>query len=445
MTDPNIKGISVYMRKLVYFIISSIMFLAIPISSAYAASVFTIGSTQYTNDGQTVQMDVAPYIEGNRTFLPLRYVANALGISDSNIYYNPTTHIVALYPKGNNVLSFTIGSTTMAIVTIPTKGGDVSDTETTMDVAPVILSGRTFLPVAWVAKAMGSAVTWDAASQTITLGDNSSSQQPTTPSSPATPSVTMTTFNVTPGAINAVVGIIAQLKVTATMSDGSTADITNAASYSSSNTSVAADSISPSPIGLVVCVAQGNATITVTDSGLSASVPVTVSAPAVQPTTNPPASVQSSTVNPPTITLPPTINQENQENQEAQIAIERQTEENIIATAQQSIANLKTDAQNQTNQIQNSDNPLIQTYNNQEQQQISQVDADDSARGVGSSVIAYDEQAVRNEYGSLIQGLQSDEQSTINNINQTLQNGINQQEQAIAQAQAALQQLNSGQ
>ena len=33
-------------------------------------------------------MDVAPYIKDSRTFLPLRYVADALGVPDSNITFN---------------------------------------------------------------------------------------------------------------------------------------------------------------------------------------------------------------------------------------------------------------------------------------------------------------------------------------------------------------------
>jgi len=252
-------------------IISSLLLLAIPINSAYAASVFTIGSTQYANDGQTVQMDAAPYIEDNRTFLPVRFVANALGVPDSNIDYTPKTQEVELF-KGNSGIGLLIGNTTMYVAT--SQGSEINVTKITMDVAPVLIAGHVYLPIAWIAQAFGVSATWDAASQTITLDDNSSSQQATTPSSQAAPSVTMTTFNVTPGTINMVAGTSAQLTATATMSDGSTSDITNTASYSSSNTYVA----TVSPTGLITCLAQGTATITVTDSGLTANVPVTVNA-----------------------------------------------------------------------------------------------------------------------------------------------------------------------
>jgi hypothetical protein len=123
-------------------------------------SVFTIGSTSYTLNGSTVTMDVAPYIKDSRTFLPLRYVANALGVADSNIIWNPTSQMVTII-KGGTVLQLTIGSNTMML-----NGATI-----TMDTAPEITSGRTCLPVAWVAKALGASITWDATAQTATVTD----------------------------------------------------------------------------------------------------------------------------------------------------------------------------------------------------------------------------------------------------------------------------------
>ncbi len=161
------------MRKLTFIIIISVMLLAIPINSAYAASVFTIGSTQYVDDQQVIQMDVAPYIKDNRTFLPVRFVANALGVPDFDILYNPASQRVILI-KGNSIIQLTIGNNLMLV-----NGATI-----TMDVAPEITAGRTCLPIAWIAQAFGTSVTWDATTQTITLGDNSSSQQTTTTSSP---------------------------------------------------------------------------------------------------------------------------------------------------------------------------------------------------------------------------------------------------------------------
>jgi hypothetical protein len=123
-----------------------------------ATTVFTINKTGYIQNGQTVTMDVAPYIKDSRTFLPLRYVANALGVADSNIIWDASTQKVTII-KGSMVVQLTIGSTTMLL-----NGASI-----TMDTAPEITSGRTCLPVAWVGQALGASLVWDATAQTVTV------------------------------------------------------------------------------------------------------------------------------------------------------------------------------------------------------------------------------------------------------------------------------------
>jgi hypothetical protein len=120
--------------------------------------VFTIGQASYTANGSAVTIDVAPYIKDSRTFLPLRAVAEALGVTDGNVMWDPATQKVTIL-KGSMVVQLTIGSTTMLL-----NGASI-----TMDTAPEINSGRTCLPVAWVAKALGANITWDATAQTVTI------------------------------------------------------------------------------------------------------------------------------------------------------------------------------------------------------------------------------------------------------------------------------------
>ncbi|MDY7386103.1 copper amine oxidase N-terminal domain-containing protein, partial [Acinetobacter baumannii] len=43
-------------------------------------AVFTLGSTSYTVNGETKTADVAAYAENGRTYLPVRYAAEALGV-----------------------------------------------------------------------------------------------------------------------------------------------------------------------------------------------------------------------------------------------------------------------------------------------------------------------------------------------------------------------------
>ena len=117
--------------------------------------MFKIGQASFNLNGTTVNMDVAPYIKDGRAFLPLRYIANALGVQDSNILYDPASREVTAI-RGSTTVQLTIGSTTML----------VNGTAITMDVAPEINSGRTCLPAAWVAKALNANIVWDPTNQT---------------------------------------------------------------------------------------------------------------------------------------------------------------------------------------------------------------------------------------------------------------------------------------
>jgi len=127
---------------------------------APGAVVFKIGDTTYTVGGAAYQqMDVAPYIKDGRTYLPVRYVGNALGISDNNIFWDGVKRSVTLI-KGDRVVQVTIGSKFMLI-----NGATI-----TMDVAPEIIPpGRTMLPIRWIAQAFGAQVDWDATAQTVTI------------------------------------------------------------------------------------------------------------------------------------------------------------------------------------------------------------------------------------------------------------------------------------
>jgi len=122
-------------------------------------SSFVIGATTYTVNGEEQTMDVAPYIKGDRTFMPVRYAALACGVDEANILWDGTNKTVTLI-KGDRVAQMKIGSTTMLI-----NGAAI-----TMDVAPeIVYPGRTMLPVRWVGQALGAQVDWDAETQTVTL------------------------------------------------------------------------------------------------------------------------------------------------------------------------------------------------------------------------------------------------------------------------------------
>ncbi|HEY1810147.1 MAG TPA: Ig-like domain-containing protein [Acidobacteriaceae bacterium] len=111
-------------------------------------------------------------------------------------------------------------------------------------------------------------------------------------SGPALSSKSLTTVAVTPGDPSIKVGTTQQLKATATYSDGSTADVTDSASWASSAAAIAKVNSS----GVVTAVAAGSATVTAAlgDMSGSSALSITASAPTVSSVAVTPA---SSTVN----------------------------------------------------------------------------------------------------------------------------------------------------
>lgn len=118
-------------------------------------AVFTVGETRFEINGAENTMDVAPYIKDDRVYLPLRYLAQAAGITESNIIWNQDQQGIEI-KKEERAIKLKIGSNIMYINNAPTL----------MDVAPEIAApGRTMLPISWVAQALGFEVYWDSGTQ----------------------------------------------------------------------------------------------------------------------------------------------------------------------------------------------------------------------------------------------------------------------------------------
>lgn len=114
--------------------------------------VFVVGSDRYFVDGQTpgIKMDAKPFIESGRTFVPVRYLGNALGVDNDNIDWESPR--ATFKQPGFPVVELTVGSKV-----IKSDGA-----ATTMDTAPLLKTGRTYLPARFVAEALGYEVAWDA-------------------------------------------------------------------------------------------------------------------------------------------------------------------------------------------------------------------------------------------------------------------------------------------
>lgn len=126
-------------------------------------TVFTIGEKNYTEVNGKIKeqktAEVAPFIQNDRTMLPVRYVANALGAAVS---YDPNTR-VATFTKNQIVATINIDKDIMYVNGSPVK----------LDGKPANVEGRIFLPVANIAQAFGlehgKTIIWNAEAKTVTI------------------------------------------------------------------------------------------------------------------------------------------------------------------------------------------------------------------------------------------------------------------------------------
>ncbi|MGD0153280.1 MAG: copper amine oxidase N-terminal domain-containing protein [Thermacetogeniaceae bacterium] len=146
-------------RKILLAVCLSMLMTVLP-AWAYGAAVFSIGSRTYNIDGRDQSMDVAPYIESGRTYLPVRYIASAVGVTLADISWNGLSRQVVI-TKGDRRIQLTVGSKTMILNGVPVQ----------MDVAPELPQGRIMLPVRFLAQALGIDLSWNPATNAVIVGD----------------------------------------------------------------------------------------------------------------------------------------------------------------------------------------------------------------------------------------------------------------------------------
>jgi hypothetical protein len=108
-----------------------------------------------TLNGTIVQSDVRPTIISGRTYLPVRAIFEAFGAE--MVWDSQARTATAL--KGDKVVQFQQGSKFYLINGIKVE----------MDVAMIIISGRSMVPVRFVGQALGGTVNWDENTRTVSI------------------------------------------------------------------------------------------------------------------------------------------------------------------------------------------------------------------------------------------------------------------------------------
>ncbi|HLW49146.1 MAG TPA: copper amine oxidase N-terminal domain-containing protein [bacterium] len=115
-------------------------------------------------DGQPVGFDVPPQIDNGRVLVPMRGVFERLG---ATVVWNDQTQTV-LAQRGATSVSLVIGSP-QAVV----NGQAIP-----IDVPPMVVDGRTMVPLRFVSQTLGSTVNWDASSSTVTIASGGTAGLP---------------------------------------------------------------------------------------------------------------------------------------------------------------------------------------------------------------------------------------------------------------------------
>jgi hypothetical protein len=105
-----------------------------------------IGSLVFTVNGIKKIMDTAPFIKSDRTFVPIRFIAENL---DCTASWDDSERKVTIETLDKRVILF-----------IGKKEFYVNDRVKQMDVAPFISQNRTFVPIRWIAENFDAEVHW---------------------------------------------------------------------------------------------------------------------------------------------------------------------------------------------------------------------------------------------------------------------------------------------
>lgn len=142
--------------------IAAILASTFTISANASVIEFQIGSTEFTTDNEGVisknTIEAAPFINGsNRTMVPIRAISDAFG---AEISWDDTTKTVTITTADKNI-NLNIGS----------QNAYVNDVIETLDCAPVIVNGRTFVPIRFISENLGCNVNYAAATKHIIVDD----------------------------------------------------------------------------------------------------------------------------------------------------------------------------------------------------------------------------------------------------------------------------------
>ena len=119
----------------------------------------TIGSRTMYVDGSPVVLEAAPIILNSRTLLPIRAVVEAVG---GTIAWDASTQKVTIVQNDKTLVLWINRN-------VATLNGQSVNIDSDPKVVPIIMSGRTLLPLRFVAETLAMDVQWNAVTRMVTI------------------------------------------------------------------------------------------------------------------------------------------------------------------------------------------------------------------------------------------------------------------------------------
>lgn len=114
-------------------------------------------------DDRELKLDVPPEVKSERTMVPIRAVAEAIGAD------------VEWVQEGQRVVMTRAGST--VTMTLDSTAAGIDGKRVEMDVAPYAVDGRTLLPARYVAEFFGQKVDWDGGKRRVLITEDKSAAE----------------------------------------------------------------------------------------------------------------------------------------------------------------------------------------------------------------------------------------------------------------------------
>ncbi|GAB6159004.1 hypothetical protein JCM39194_22040 [Desulfotomaculum varum] len=142
-----------------------LMFLAmclfgLPAAAAANEAAFPAGRQVYLLNGQPLPMEAQTFVSGGHTYVPLRYLGEALGVQVQWVGGGSGQGLLILR-KGDSGLVCRLGSSSYTVI----RGSQAAVRQ--MEATPLLQENRVYLPARQVAQEFGYRVSYNPASQAL--------------------------------------------------------------------------------------------------------------------------------------------------------------------------------------------------------------------------------------------------------------------------------------